>query len=106
MIEKNRAQLAQAEVELRRYEQLLRDGATSAELVDRRRTIRSTAQANLDEAMAERQTLVAEVYDQLRRSPQVSKAAALQAAQIKLIRDRRYRHPCYWSPYLIIGNWL
>lgn len=61
VIEKNRAQLQQAEVELRRYEQLLRDGATSAELVDRRRTIRSTARANLDEAVAERQTLVAEV---------------------------------------------
>jgi HlyD family secretion protein len=61
VIEKNRAQLQQAEVELRRYEMLLRDGATSAELVDRRRTIRSTAQANLDEAVAERQTLVAEV---------------------------------------------
>jgi HlyD family secretion protein len=61
VIEKNRAQLQQAEVELRRYEQLLRDGATSAELVDRRRTILSTAQANLDEAQAERQTLVAEV---------------------------------------------
>jgi hypothetical protein len=25
---------------------------------------------------------------------------------IKLLSDRRYRHPCYWSPYLIIGNWL
>jgi len=61
VIAKNAAQLQQAEVELRRYEQLLRDGATSAELVDRRRTILSTARANLDEAQAERQTLVAEV---------------------------------------------
>jgi CHAT domain-containing protein len=51
-------------------------------------------------------TLVTEVYEQLRRSPSISKARALQAAQIKLLSDRRYRHPCYWSPYLIIGNWL
>jgi len=51
-------------------------------------------------------TLITEVYDQLRGSPSVSKARALQAAQIKLLKDRRYRHPCYWSPYLIIGNWL
>jgi CHAT domain-containing protein/lipopolysaccharide biosynthesis regulator YciM len=50
--------------------------------------------------------LVTEVYSQLRESPGLSKAKALQAAQIKLISDRRYRHPCYWSPYLIIGNWL
>jgi CHAT domain-containing protein len=51
-------------------------------------------------------TLVSEVYRQLRRSPTISKAQALQAAQLKLLGDRRYRHPCYWSPYLMIGNWL
>jgi CHAT domain-containing protein len=50
--------------------------------------------------------LITEVYEQLRRSPGVSKAHALQAAQVKLLGDRRYRHPCYWSPFLIIGNWL
>ncbi len=50
--------------------------------------------------------LITEVYNQLRQSPPVTKARALQAAQIKLLGDRRYRHPCYWSPYLIIGNWL
>jgi CHAT domain-containing protein len=50
--------------------------------------------------------LVKEVYNQLRQNPDLSKAKALQAAQVKLINDRRYRHPCYWSPYLIIGNWL
>jgi CHAT domain-containing protein len=50
--------------------------------------------------------LVSEVYNQLRQSPSVSKARALQAAQIKLLNERRYRHPCYWSPYLMIGNWL
>jgi len=50
--------------------------------------------------------LVTEIYNQLRQSPGLSKAKALQAAQMKLINDRRYRHPCYWSPYLIIGNWL
>lgn len=50
--------------------------------------------------------LVTELYNQLRQNPGLSKAKALQAAQVKLISDRRYRHPCYWSPYLIIGNWL
>jgi CHAT domain-containing protein len=50
--------------------------------------------------------LTTEFYQQLRQKPPLSKARALQAAQVKLLGDRRYRHPCYWSPYLIIGNWL
>ncbi len=50
--------------------------------------------------------LISEVYHQFGQSPRVSKARALQAAQVKLLSDRRYSHPCYWSPYLIIGNWL
>jgi HlyD family secretion protein len=61
VIAKSRAQLEQAEVELRRYALLFRDGAASAELVDRRRTIRSTARANLDQAEADRLTLAAEL---------------------------------------------
>jgi CHAT domain-containing protein/uncharacterized protein HemY len=50
--------------------------------------------------------LISEFYTQLRRSPSLSKARCLQLAQIKILSDRRYRHPCYWSPYLVIGNWL
>jgi len=50
--------------------------------------------------------LISEFYSQLRRSPSLSKARCLQLAQIKLLGDRRYEHPCYWSPYLIIGNSL
>lgn len=36
----------------------------------------------------------------------VSKAEALQQAQLELMADPRYRHPSYWAPFLIIGNWL
>ena len=35
-----------------------------------------------------------------------TKAIALQNAQRRLLADPRYAHPCYWAPYLIIGNWL
>lgn len=49
--------------------------------------------------------LVSEFYAQL-RDPSLSKAVALQRAQLKLLDDRRYRHPIYWSPFLLIGNWL
>ena len=50
-------------------------------------------------------TLVVEFYRKL-MDPSVSKADALQAAQLMLLKSGRYRHPFYWSPYLLIGNWL
>jgi CHAT domain-containing protein len=49
--------------------------------------------------------LIAEFYAQL-QDPSLSKVKALQQAQLKLLEDRRYRHPIYWSPFLLIGNWL
>ena len=49
--------------------------------------------------------LVAEFYRQL-RDPSVSRAAALRAAQLKLLGDQRYDHPGYWAPFLLINNWL
>ncbi|MFM7648443.1 MAG: hypothetical protein ACKO50_10325, partial [Cyanobium sp.] len=58
VIDKNRAQLEQAEV-------------------DRRRTIRSTARANLDEAEAERQTLQAET-EWLNRDTRQQKQALIR----------------------------
>jgi CHAT domain-containing protein len=36
----------------------------------------------------------------------LSKAKALREAQLSLLRDDRYRHPGYWAPFLLIGNWL
>jgi CHAT domain-containing protein/Tfp pilus assembly protein PilF len=49
--------------------------------------------------------LTAEFYRRLQNAS-VSKAKALQQAQLTLVRDARYRHPGYWSPFLLIGNWL
>jgi CHAT domain-containing protein len=49
--------------------------------------------------------LVSEFYTQL-KNPSLSKVKALQQAQLKLLEDRRYQHPIYWSPFLLIGNWL
>ncbi|NIM27576.1 MAG: CHAT domain-containing protein, partial [Gammaproteobacteria bacterium] len=40
------------------------------------------------------------------QDPSLSKVKALQQAQLKLVRDSRYEHPIYWSPFLLIGNWL
>ena len=47
---------------------------------------------------------IREVYRQL-KTPGMSKAKALQNAQKKLIAQLRYRHPLYWGPFLLIGNW-
>ena len=55
-----------------------------------------------DPASAE---LVSSFYREL-QEPSVSKAKALQQAQVGLLKDARYRHPSYWSAFLLIGNWL
>ncbi len=34
-----------------------------------------------------------------------SKAAALQAAQVSLLKQERYSHPFYWAPFILIGDW-
>lgn len=49
--------------------------------------------------------LMTEFYTQLKNTAH-SKARALQLAQKKLLKDKRYRHPGYWSPFILIGNWL
>jgi len=51
-------------------------------------------------------TLIADFYQTLRTEKTFSKAKALQQAQIKLITDPRYDHPCYWAAFVMIGNWL
>ncbi len=55
-----------------------------------------------DQASAE---LVAEFY-RLLANPEISRARALQRAQIKILRMHHYRHPGYWAPYLLISSWL
>lgn len=51
--------------------------------------------------------LISDFYEQL-QNPDLSKAKALQQAQLKRLADDNYhyRHPGYWAPFLLIGNWL
>lgn len=49
--------------------------------------------------------LVSHFYETLRGGAE-SKAVALQGAQRALLADPRFHHPAYWSPFLLIGNWL
>jgi len=48
---------------------------------------------------------IREFYRQLRK-PGLTKAQAMQNVQKKLIGQRRYWHPLYWAPFLVIGNWM
>lgn len=40
------------------------------------------------------------------KEPGVSKAEALRRTQISLMQKKEFRHPFYWSPFILIGNWL
>ncbi|NJO14858.1 MAG: CHAT domain-containing protein [Thioploca sp.] len=55
-----------------------------------------------DEATSQ---LVFDFYQQLQQQ-NLSKAQALQQAQAKLAQQKKFRHPAYWAPFLLIGNWL
>jgi CHAT domain-containing protein len=49
--------------------------------------------------------LVSEFYRQL-QDTNITKAQALQNAQLMLVGEKRYEHPSLWAPFLLIGNWL
>ncbi|HJT21910.1 MAG TPA: CHAT domain-containing protein [Nitrospira sp.] len=49
--------------------------------------------------------LLSEFYRQLRDAT-LTKAEALRRAQVSLLEDRVYEHPAYWSPFLLLNNWL
>ncbi|PON13631.1 hypothetical protein C2W62_33365 [Candidatus Entotheonella serta] len=36
----------------------------------------------------------------------MSRAQALQRAQLALLADTAYQHPYYWAPFLLINSWL
>ena len=36
----------------------------------------------------------------------MSKAQALRQSQIELLRSDDYKHPFFWAPFVLIGNWL
>lgn len=49
--------------------------------------------------------LMSAFYGTLKQDETVSLAEALRRAQCDLLRNPRWNHPCFWSPYLLIGNW-
>ncbi len=69
-----------------------------------RSTIATLWGAN-DEATA---NLMGKFYQNLAADTNISKAKALRQAQLALLaeEDSQYRHPYYWAPFVLIGNWL
>lgn len=55
-----------------------------------------------DEATA---NLMSHFYQELNNTEQ-TKAEALRKSQLTLLKNRKYEHPIYWSPYILVGNWL
>ena len=49
--------------------------------------------------------LIRDFYTNL-KDAKISKARALQTAQKAMLNDPRFKHPSYWAPFLLIGNWL
>ncbi|HEY5604884.1 MAG TPA: CHAT domain-containing protein [Gammaproteobacteria bacterium] len=49
--------------------------------------------------------LMSELYRQL-ADPKNNKARALQKAQLSLLKSGNRTHPYYWSPFVLIGNWM
>lgn len=55
-----------------------------------------------DESTAE---LMIEFYRQLTGTTS-TKAEALRQAQLTLLRNSAYKHPFFWSGFVLVGNWL
>jgi CHAT domain-containing protein len=55
-----------------------------------------------DRATAE---LMSKFYQEL-ATKHVPKAEAIRQAQLQLLHSQWYKHPFYWAPYVLLGNWL
>ncbi|EDX73893.1 tetratricopeptide repeat domain protein [Coleofasciculus chthonoplastes PCC 7420] len=49
--------------------------------------------------------LMVKFYQELAQAD-VTKAEALRQAQVALLQQSRFRHPYYWTPFVLLGNWL
>jgi CHAT domain-containing protein len=45
-------------------------------------------------------------FYKLLKDPAVTKAEALRQAQLILMRQEEFQHPFFWSPFILVGNWL
>ncbi|MEM9276017.1 MAG: CHAT domain-containing protein [Cyanobacteria bacterium P01_F01_bin.143] len=50
-------------------------------------------------------TLMSQFYQELVTNHK-GKSQAIRDAQLSLLHDSPYKHPFYWAPYVLVGNWL
>lgn len=50
--------------------------------------------------------LMSQFYQELAKTPNISKALALRHAQLALLQNPQYQRPRFWAPYVLVGNWL
>jgi CHAT domain-containing protein len=66
------------------------------------RSTMATLWAVQDQSTAD---LMVQFYKSLNRS-KISKADALRQGQLSLLHSNEYKHPYYWAPFVLVGNWL
>lgn len=50
-------------------------------------------------------TFIAAFYQALIQ-PDGTKAQAVREAQLALLQSQHFKHPFYWAPFVLVGNWL
>ncbi len=55
-----------------------------------------------DESTAD---FMAQFYQELLK-PEMTKAEAVQLAQLYLLKQPEFSHPYYWAPFILVGSWL
>ncbi|NOU21002.1 MAG: CHAT domain-containing protein [Methyloglobulus sp.] len=76
-------------------------GFTGAALKAKARSALGSLWPISDEAASQ---LMANFYTNL--TQHLGKAEALRQAQLKLLHNPKMSHPFYWSPFILVGNWL
>ena len=68
------------------------------------RSTLATLWSVVDESTAQ---LMGEFYNQLQKSfpTKANKAEVLRQAQLTLIEDKKFDHPHFWAPFILVGNW-
>jgi CHAT domain-containing protein len=65
-----------------------------------------SALATLWQVSDEASAALMQAFYQHLHEPGVSRAQALQQAQVKLLKQERFADPFFWAPFLLINNWL
>ncbi|MBV6627273.1 MAG: CHAT domain-containing protein [Rivularia sp. (in: Bacteria)] len=70
--------------------------------------VRSGARSTIATLWSVRDNSTSEMMTQFYRNltqTNVNKAQALRQAQLSLLKNPKYKHPYYWSPFILVGNW-